>query len=250
MVQADGGYGDITAFRTGLEERELEYVVQVKGVTSAQPADAVPVAPSLSGPRTPAYGPLSRQAGQPRESWCSPPAVSRCARSGGARGTAARSPASSSRCGSVQPTTPNARTTAYSPSGGCWPSGPKARTSRSSTGSPTSPTDTPIVTLVQPREAPLAGRARLPRAQAMPRPRSLRGPHLLRAAAPPHLRHRRARVPDLLPPRPAATPTPPALSWRQPDQSLPSPARPPDHAGLLARALPDLPARAAAITQT
>src|SRR5207248_1822836 len=42
VVQADGGYGDITAFRTGLEERELEYVVQVKGVTSAQPADAVP----------------------------------------------------------------------------------------------------------------------------------------------------------------------------------------------------------------
>jgi SRSO17 transposase len=45
VVQADGGYGDITAFRTGLEERELEYVVQVKGATSAQPADAVPVAP-------------------------------------------------------------------------------------------------------------------------------------------------------------------------------------------------------------
>ena len=49
MVQADGGYGDITAFRTGLEERDLEYVVQVKGVTSAQPADAVPVAPEYHG---------------------------------------------------------------------------------------------------------------------------------------------------------------------------------------------------------
>jgi len=49
VVQADGGYGDITAFRTGLEERELEYVVQVKGVTSAQPADAVPVAPEYRG---------------------------------------------------------------------------------------------------------------------------------------------------------------------------------------------------------
>ncbi len=49
VVQADGGYGDITAFRTGLEERELEYVVQVKGVTSAQPGDAVPVAAEYQG---------------------------------------------------------------------------------------------------------------------------------------------------------------------------------------------------------
>jgi len=50
VVQADGGYGDITAFRVGLQERELEYVVQVKGgQTSAQPADAMPVAPAYHG---------------------------------------------------------------------------------------------------------------------------------------------------------------------------------------------------------
>jgi SRSO17 transposase len=58
VVQADGGYGDITAFRVGLEERELQYVVQVKGVTSAQPADAVPVAPAYQGrgrPPVPRY---------------------------------------------------------------------------------------------------------------------------------------------------------------------------------------------------
>jgi SRSO17 transposase len=59
VVQADGGYGDTTAFRVGLEERDLEYVVQVKGSqTSAQPADAVPVAPAYRGrgrPPVPRY---------------------------------------------------------------------------------------------------------------------------------------------------------------------------------------------------
>jgi SRSO17 transposase len=49
IVQADGGYGDITAFRVGLEQRGLEYVVQVKGATSAYPADAVPVTPAYRG---------------------------------------------------------------------------------------------------------------------------------------------------------------------------------------------------------
>jgi SRSO17 transposase len=49
VVQADGGYGDITAFRVALEQRGLEYVVQVKGTTSAHPADAVPVAPPYQG---------------------------------------------------------------------------------------------------------------------------------------------------------------------------------------------------------
>src|SRR3954453_14403035 len=49
VVQADGGYGDITAFRLGLEERDLEYVVQVKATTSARPGDAVPVVAAYKG---------------------------------------------------------------------------------------------------------------------------------------------------------------------------------------------------------
>jgi SRSO17 transposase len=41
-VVADAGYGDATAFRLGLTERGLPYVLAVKGSTSAHPHDAVP----------------------------------------------------------------------------------------------------------------------------------------------------------------------------------------------------------------
>jgi SRSO17 transposase len=62
IVQADGGYGDITAFRMGLEQRELSYVVQVKAITSAQPANAVPVAPAYQGKGRP---PVARYPDKP-----------------------------------------------------------------------------------------------------------------------------------------------------------------------------------------
>jgi SRSO17 transposase len=57
-VAADSGYGDVTAFRAGLEDRGLEYAVAVSPTLSAHPADAVPTAPPYSGrgrPPVPKY---------------------------------------------------------------------------------------------------------------------------------------------------------------------------------------------------
>ncbi len=52
VVAADAGYGDDTAFRLGLAGRGWQYVLAVKGTTSAYPRDAVP--------ETMAYGGLGR----------------------------------------------------------------------------------------------------------------------------------------------------------------------------------------------
>ena len=48
-VVADAGYGDTTAFRLGLDQRGLGWVVAVKPTTSAHPGDAVPVRPPYRG---------------------------------------------------------------------------------------------------------------------------------------------------------------------------------------------------------
>jgi SRSO17 transposase len=49
VVLADGAYGDITALRTGLEEREIGYVLDVKGATSAYAGDVARERPAWSG---------------------------------------------------------------------------------------------------------------------------------------------------------------------------------------------------------
>jgi SRSO17 transposase len=48
-VVTDAGYGDVTAFRLGLTERGLAYVVAVKPTTSAHSAEAVPEQPASTG---------------------------------------------------------------------------------------------------------------------------------------------------------------------------------------------------------
>ncbi|MDT5287151.1 MAG: hypothetical protein QOF88_2040 [Mycobacterium sp.] len=49
VLTADAGYGDTTAFRQGLTDREISYVVAVKGATSAYSADAVPETAPYAG---------------------------------------------------------------------------------------------------------------------------------------------------------------------------------------------------------
>ena len=53
LVVADGGYGDTAAFRLGLEERGLHYVVGISTTTTAHPADATAAHPALQRPRAP-----------------------------------------------------------------------------------------------------------------------------------------------------------------------------------------------------
>jgi len=52
-VLGDAAYGDITEFRLGLEERQIAYVLDVKGTTSALSQDTQPLAPRKPGPGRP-----------------------------------------------------------------------------------------------------------------------------------------------------------------------------------------------------
>jgi len=49
VVVADAGYGEITAFRQGLADRRIGYILAVKASTSAHPAHAVPEPAPYSG---------------------------------------------------------------------------------------------------------------------------------------------------------------------------------------------------------
>jgi SRSO17 transposase len=49
VVLGDAAYGDVTELRAGLAEREVDYVLDVKGSTSALPRSATPERPRWSG---------------------------------------------------------------------------------------------------------------------------------------------------------------------------------------------------------
>jgi SRSO17 transposase len=49
VVLGDGAYGDVTELRTGLDEREIQYVLDVKGTTSAYREDVKPERPAWKG---------------------------------------------------------------------------------------------------------------------------------------------------------------------------------------------------------
>ncbi|MDP9232849.1 MAG: IS701 family transposase [Actinomycetota bacterium] len=49
VVLGDAAYGDITEFRLGLQEREISYVLDVKGSTSALAEDGLPERPAYVG---------------------------------------------------------------------------------------------------------------------------------------------------------------------------------------------------------
>jgi SRSO17 transposase len=49
VILGDGAYGDITELRSGLQERELSYVLDVKGATSAYSEEVQPEHPEWKG---------------------------------------------------------------------------------------------------------------------------------------------------------------------------------------------------------
>ena len=75
VILGDGAYGDTTELRTDLEQRGLDYVLDVKSVTSAY-AGARQACPAAEAPRVAAARPASATARIPprSSSWRSTPA--------------------------------------------------------------------------------------------------------------------------------------------------------------------------------
>jgi SRSO17 transposase len=237
---ADAGYGEITAFRAALEERELAYVVEVKAATSAYEKDVLPERPAWRGSGRPPQARYRRPPASLRALALAAGSAAACqvAWREGSRGPmAARFLALRVRPESVglRRAHPEALPLAWLL---CqWPEG-GGRAEQVPARQPARGGD--ALRAGAPRHAALAHRAGLPRAQGRPRPRSLRGALVSRLAPPRHAGLCRIRLPHPAAPRlkkrmrrpePVRRPAPAAAA----DGLLrPAPARPAD-AGCPAR---------------
>jgi SRSO17 transposase len=66
LLAADAGYGDNSQFRAALDERDIDYIMQVKGDALAHVATAKPVARVWSGRGRPPTRTAPRYPGKPR----------------------------------------------------------------------------------------------------------------------------------------------------------------------------------------
>ena len=203
VLVADAGYGEVGEFRQGLDDREIGYVVQVKADTSADPEQVHPTTAPYTGrgrrPR-PRYRDkpvllkqLALQAGQQA-------GIELIWRRGSKGLQRSRFLALRVRPAGI---TPRRQAAARAEGDGWelptrwllveWPSN-KAEPVKYWLSN--LPEATPMVELVQPGQAAVAGGAGLPRVQGRLGAGPLRGPQLPRLASPRHPGRGRARLPD------------------------------------------------------
>jgi SRSO17 transposase len=157
VVAADAGYGDNTMFRLELEQRGWQYVVAVKGTTSAYAGDARPATPARRG------GP-GRPARPARPAYPSPAANLRMLAIANAdkigqvtwrqgtkatKGNPAASMTSHFLAIRVRPANRDIPRAGDGSPAGCWPNGPRGRTSPRTTGCRTCPQAPPVEELVR-----------------------------------------------------------------------------------------------------
>ena len=198
VVVADAGYGDNTAFRVELDARGWQYAVAVKGTTSAYAGDAQPVTRTLGGgpgrPPRPAYP--APPANLRQLAIASADQVRPVTWRQGTKATNGNPDAAMTSWFVAIRVRPANRDIPRSRDGSlpeCWllAEWPPEADEPTDYWLSTLPEDTPIAGAGAAGQDPLAGRARLPRAQDRPGPGPLRGPLLHRLAPPRHPRRPR-----------------------------------------------------------
>ena len=205
VALGDAAYGDITEFRLGLDQREIDYVLDVKGSTSALPESARPARRPRKHTGRPAAARYRRPFGSLAELALAAGADA-CVEVNWREGT--RGPMTS-RFLALRVRPANVKLRHADPDGKLpvcwllaeWPPGKQAPTDFWLS---TLPARHPDRAARRARQTALADRTRLPRAKGRARPRPLRRA-LIRGLAPPrHPRLRRPRIPH------HKTATPPA----------------------------------------